>query len=189
MQSKTSKKKKALVLFGSPKKDGFTMKMLQCFLNALPPGYDITFFSAYERKVAPCIACGLCEKEDACVYHDMDEMDRLLRTVDLLIVATPIYNLGFPSPLKAVLDRTQRYFSARFARGVKPPIEKQKESVLLLSCGADDTVGAQMMERQLKMIYTVINARLREVILWKNTDRDDKMDCVKERLIKAAEDC
>ena len=186
MKCKTEKSGQALVLFGSPNKKGHTAQMLACFLQALPRSYETIFIDTYQKRYEPCTACGFCAQQDGCAFHDMDEVDSLLRTADLLIVATPIYNLGFPSPLKAVWDRTQRYFAARFQRGIRPPIPKAKRGVLLLSCGADDTLGAQMIQRQLQMIYTILNAQLEEVIIWKNTDEIKEMGDVQRQLKEAA---
>ena len=83
---------------------------------------------AYHQKIAPCLGCGFCEHKEGCVNSDFDQIDHLLRTCDYLVVASPVYNLSFPAPLKAIFDRTQRYFSARFVRGERPPIAKHKKS-------------------------------------------------------------
>ena len=116
-------KKKLLVLFGSPNGQGCTRKLLDSFLVRFRENnsWEITEINAYEENVHPCTGCKSCAKKEGCVFDDFDRIDKELRASDLLVVASPVYNCSFPSPLKAVLDRTQRYFEARFSLGIRPP--------------------------------------------------------------------
>ena len=167
--------KNAVVLFGSPKDNGFTAQLLNKFLSELNE-YKITIIDTYKENINPCTGCGICKLAESCKYHDLDEFDYMLRTTDLLIVATPVYNLSFPAPLKSVFDRMQRYFSARFFQNKKPPVEKRKKAVLLLTSGSDDENGPQIIISQLKMIFTVLNASLDYTIIWKNTDKNTSIN-------------
>ena len=67
-------------------------------------------FHAYQENMAPCTACGFDrQKRDAafliinCLTHCNPA------NADVVVVATPVYSLSFPAPLKAVFDRTQQY--------------------------------------------------------------------------------
>lgn len=42
-----------------------------------------------------------------------------LEDADAVIVATPVYNLSFPAPMKALFDRFQRYYEAHFRRKLR----------------------------------------------------------------------
>jgi multimeric flavodoxin WrbA len=179
--------KLALVLFGSPRKNGYTARMLHTFEARIAPAYRIVRLNAYELRAEPCIGCGYCEKTEGCRYRDLDQLDSLLRSADLLVVATPVYNLSFPSPLKAIFDRMQRYFSARFSMGIRPPISKHKKAMLLLTCGADSDEGLKVISRQLQMTFTVINAELTQTVLWKNTDREGEDVSALHKAASAAE--
>lgn len=162
-----------LVLYGSPHADGHTARLLRAFLE-LFDGEAVDIVNAYAKQIAPCTACGYCKKKEGCSNPDFDRVDMYIRRADLLVVASPVYNLTFPAPLKAVVDRTQRYFEARFSLGKKPPIEKPKRAVLLAACGSDD--GADILERQLKMIFSVMNTRLEHTVVWSGTDRATERD-------------
>ena len=183
--SKDNKEPIALILFGSPRKNGYTKKLLDEFLINLK-GYRIVLINAYEEAILPCVGCDRCKQQDACQFDDFDSIDSLLQSVDLIIVATPVYNLTFPAPLKAIFDRTQRYFSKRFVRGIKPPIEKKKKAVLLLSCGSNDPSGEWVIEKQLKMIFSVINTTLFEKIVWYNTDNDPPLEPLVSKMEQTA---
>ena len=98
--------KHALVLFSSPHKDGHTKKLLEAFLDGLKgKDWQVKSLDICKVNIHPCIACGYCQKADGCAFRDLDEFDRDLRACDLLVIATPVYNLSFPAQLKAVIDR------------------------------------------------------------------------------------
>ena len=60
---------------------------------------------------------------------------------DIVVVATPVYGLSFPAPLKAVFDRTQQYYEAYISRHIKHPFEKPKKGILLSVYGSNDKRG------------------------------------------------
>mgnify|MGYP001033559227 CR=1 FL=1 len=175
-----AKENKGLVLFSSPHAFGYTYKLLDLFIKTANK-YSFTVIDCYKKNVSPCIACGYCEKIAGCIFRDMDDIDIYLKTVDLLIFSSPIYNFSFPAPMKSVLDRMQRYFSERFSLNVRPPINKKKKGILLLSCGSEDTRGLEVIELQLKKIFTVINCELKATLVLKGTD---KLDSFPSPLIK-----
>lgn len=178
-----AEKKLLLVFFGSPHKKGKTARLLSTFLQAVgSDGLDVRVIDAYDEDVLPCTGCGFCKNEEACAKHDFDEIDALLRRADGIVVATPVYNLSFPSPLKAIVDRTQRYYEARFSLLKKPPIEKPKTAALLVTLGSDDLDGVDVITRQLKMVFSVMNTSLDGLAVWPHTDRPDG----EERFAQAA---
>ncbi len=162
--------KEALVLFGSPHSNGHTKLVLNLLLENIV-GYNFTIIDSYKESIKPCISCNLCKKSDKCIYNDFDNIDHMLKNADLLIIATPIYNLSFPAPLKAIFDRMQIYFSARFYRNLNPPIIKRKKGIILLTCGSSDEIGKNIILKQLKLIFSIINTYIYKVIVWNNTDK------------------
>lgn len=159
----------ALVLFASPR-NGYTKKLLNAFLNGLNGSYNVKIFDCYKLSPHPCISCGICEKNDTCCFNDLDEYDMLLNKAELLVFASPVYNLSVPSPLKALIDRSQRYFSKRFSLGIKPPIKIHKKSVLLLTCGSNDERGFEIITDQLSRMFTIINTELYASVFMSQTD-------------------
>lgn len=163
-------KKLILVLFGSPRKNGFTARLLSEFLAPLQDAAEIRLIDSYKCGIAPCTGCNLCARTEVCSQADFDELDALIRRADFIVIATPVYTLSFPAPLKAIVDRTQRYFAARFSIGVNPPIAKHKTAVLLVTSGSKNPEGAHIISRQLKMIFSVMNTSLEHEVAWLNTD-------------------
>ena len=101
-----------LVLYGSPHKNGNTNELLNNFLKNI--FYDkINIINAYEKTAHPCIDCKHCRKEQSCVFNDLNDLHEFIKSANILIIATPVYNCSLPSPLKAIIDRMQRYYSEK----------------------------------------------------------------------------
>lgn len=179
-------RKPAFVFFSSPHHDGFTSKALNIFMKNAE-GYKFNIIDCYKRETHPCIDCGYCKKKPKCIFNDMDDIDNCLREADLLIFASPVYNFSFPAPFKLMLDRMQRYFCARFFLGMKSPIFKEKNAILIATCGSDDDYGVNVMIMQLKKFFTIVNCRLLGTIILKDTDNlviTDIEDKIEKNVIK-----
>ncbi len=147
---------RVLVLFGSPHTEGSTARLLTACLEGMGD-VAVTRFHAFDIAAAPCDDCGFCREANGCRHRDLDAFYEALEAADVLVVATPVYNRAFPAPLKTLLDRLQRYWSARFVRGIRPPIARPKKTVLLTAAGADRTDGHYLAE-QLAPTLTVLNS-------------------------------
>ena len=100
---------------------------------------------------------------------DMDEFFRDFENADGIVIATPIYNLSFPAPLKAIFDRTQRYYNARFSLGKRPPIAKHRPAALLMAAG-DPHEDGDIAVKQLCRSFTVTNCTLVDHTICAGTD-------------------
>lgn len=129
-----------LLINGSPHKDGPTARLIGAFLEGVRPGAQVDRIDCFRLNPRACDGCGYCGERDGCSKRDLDEYYALLEAADVLVLALPIYNLSFPAPMKALIDRSQRYWSARFLRGVRPPIPRGKQVALITVSG--DSRGA-----------------------------------------------
>lgn len=164
-----------LTLFGSPHEEGSCGQLLAAFRGGLPGGWRETVVSAYPLQPVPCDDCGYCHRADGCSKPDLREVYAALEEADALAVVTPVYNRSFPAPLKAVLDRTQRYWAARFLRGVRPPISRAKQVVLLTASGSPDEGDARLLEQQLLPALTIWNARLLAAVHYTGSDSGEEL--------------
>ena len=130
----------------------------------------IDWIYCYEMLPQPCDDCGYCRDRDGCCKDDLQNFYPLLESADVLVFATPVHNLSFSAPLKALIDRTQCYWSARFCRGIRPPIIRAKRTILLTSAGSEDPSAGMMVERQLLPALTILNARLIASIHYSGAD-------------------
>lgn len=162
---------KVMALMGSPRKSGYTAKLLGTLLREFPKGTQIEIVNLYELNPIPCNACGYCKAGNGCSKKDLEEFFKKFETADVIIFATPIYFMGVPAPMKALIDRFQRYYEARFRRNVKHPIEKRRKAALIVTSGSDGEIGYEVVKHQLLQAFSVLNIELGGAMLARNTDK------------------
>lgn len=169
--------RKTVVLYGSPRQDGATAKVLSML------GDDVTVIDCYAKAVKPCDDCRGCYTHGGCVKRDMDDVYEAVEQADKLVFLTPVYNRSFPAPMKAVIDRLQCYWAARFIRGVRPPIAKPKTAVLITVCGSDRDDGECLLY-QLEPQLTVLHVTDTKALHIKGSDGEVDWDMVRESVRK-----
>lgn len=161
--------KKILVLNGSPRKDSVSSALCNSFVSSAGEA-EIKSYNAYKMNAKPCMGCGYCDRNVGCCFSDLDGFMSDFEQADYFVISTPVYNSGVPAPLKAVVDRFQRYYALRFAHGVKPPVAKHKKAALIITAGSKgegkDEIKA-MFERQ----FTVLNTELVTTVFFDGTDK------------------
>lgn len=161
---------KALILFGSPKRNSHTAQLCGAFLQGLSKSFEVEIIRLFELMPKPCNDCGYCKASEGCSKKDLDSFMQKYADADLIVVASPVYLCSFPAPMKALFDRFQRFYCARFRRGIATPIEKPKKAVLLLSAGSDGSEAQSMIETQVKRAFSVMNTTIAGTVLAENTD-------------------
>lgn len=157
---------KILVVNGSPKSDGATAKLLEAL--DLPEQSD--YIDCFKKLPLPCMDCGFCKEEFSCALKDLEKEYELIEQADIIIFAFPVYNMSLPSPLKALVERFQKYFNAHFALGIKQPVEKPKKIGIIISSGSDDEFSKTVCVSQIKQAFSVMNGEVECVHWQKNTD-------------------
>ena len=173
--------KKVLALMASPRKTGYTAKLLGTLLREFPKGTAIEIVNLYELNPIPCNACGYCKAVNGCSKKDLEDFFKQFEEADVIVFATPVYFMGVPAPFKALIDRFQRYYEARFRRNIKTPIEKKRKAVLIATAGGDGEIGFEVIKHQLLQAATVLNIDFKGAMLARNTDKCgvDKTDIEK----------
>lgn len=169
---------KTVVFVGSPRKNGATATVLSMLSDRLG---DATVVDAFARAVKPCDDCRGCYTHDGCVKRDMDDVYEAIEQADRLVFVTPVYNRSFPAPLKAMIDRLQCYWAARFIRGKKPPIERPKTAFLITVCGSDRDDGACLLH-QLEPPFTILNVTDTKAVHITGCDGNVDWESVEEKL-------
>lgn len=162
-----------VALFGSPHPDGPTARLLAELLREAPTDAATRVVSVFSEPAAPCDDCRACDTVPGCVKNRSGDLFEAVERADFLIVATPVYLLSFPAPLKAVFDRFQQYYCARFRRGLKPAVARPKRAFLLLTQGSDSDEGPRFVRRQCERAFSVMNTRLTGEYVLAGTDGPD----------------
>lgn len=171
---------KISVIFGSPTPNGATAALLKSFLSKVPDSAEVSVFSAYEISPAPCDACGYCRSGGQCRYSELDELFSSVCDSDVIVIATPIYFFSFPAPLKAIIDRTQRFFNGN------PEAYRPKKAVVLCTGGAPHA-DAQIILQQLRWVLPYFNASVYDTVVMNNTDLSGISSEVLTKAAEAAE--
>ena len=164
-----SSSKRVLVLFGSPHKDGPTKKLLDAFLDELDQP-DVQMVDAFAGTIRPCNDCGACKTQTNCVIED--GLVQKIEWADFIVVASPVYFLSFPAPLKQIVDRFQVFFSRRFVHGMRPTMARAKKGVLLACSGSEDDRGFTIMKQQLMMAFSVMHTAFVGSVCLSGTDQN-----------------
>ena len=133
--------RKILVLYCSARKNGNSAKLASAFIKgAVAAGHTVTECFTANKRIGPCLACDSCQRHNGeCVQKDdMQAIIRLLQEHDTLVIAAPVYYLGFPGTFKTLLDRT--YAESAIGRKITASI------LLTTACKKEEHVTNVMIQ-------------------------------------------
>lgn len=114
---------KILGILGSPRKGGNTDILLDMALEgAGSKGAETEKICLGDLNFKGCIECAGCDKTGVCILtDDMTPIYDKLKTADAIILASPIFFAGITSQLKAMIDRCQSEWIAKYVlKHIKP---------------------------------------------------------------------
>lgn len=144
-----------LILMGSPRKNGNTVKLLEPFIRELQSlGHTTETVWLYEKEIHGCEACRCCQRDwttFGCKYQDdmVEIFDKVL-SADRLILATPIYCWYCTAPMKAALDRLMYGMNKYYGEEKGPSLWADKHVALLETCGYRPEKGSDLFEEGMR---------------------------------------
>lgn len=132
-------------------------------------GYNFFEFNAYKELLRPCFGCNTCKRTGQCHLSDFKKIDYFINVVkpDILIIASPMYNFGFPAPLKAFFDRLQPYYN-----NFKCSNSSFKKAILFMSSGRKIYNKGEFIKK-INIILRPLNFKVRYTCFYENTDYKD----------------
>lgn len=130
-----------LGISGSPRQGGNTDLLLdQALSGARSAGADTEKIVLARLNIQGCTACGKCADTGVCVIKDdMELLYSKLRQMEGIIVAAPIYFLGLPSQLKALIDRCEAFWMLKTNLGqTVSPTGRRRPGAFISVAGAPD---------------------------------------------------
>ncbi len=126
---------KAVVLFGSPRKNGNTSVLVDVFARTLrAKQHEVKILSLNDLNIHPCQGCFACKEKGECrVNDDMTGVKEDMLAADVLVYATPIYWFGPSGQLKLSMDRSLVFLDADYRSRLQG-----KKAVSLITC-ADES--------------------------------------------------
>lgn len=123
-----------LVLACSPRRGGNTDTAAAVAAENLGSGRDVAYLR--DHDVLPCVSCGYCSAHPGgpCPLTARDGSAPLLASLEKaasVLVVSPVYFYHVPAQLKALMDRTQPWWTRRAALGLGPGGERVAHAVLI----------------------------------------------------------
>lgn len=183
---------KAIILHGSPRKNGNTIKITERFIDGLKlGGVVVDFIDTTKLNISPCLGCLKCEGKDSCVIKDeMTEIYSKIINSDIIVLSSPVYFASFSAQLKTVIDRCQYLHSRKYV--LKLDAEINRDGYLIFSAGSKNRDTINSMELSAKFFMLSANAKLQESIFALDLDnvpienRRDVLDLAYEVGYKAS---
>jgi len=126
---------KAIILFGSPRKDGNTILPVRVFAQTLKGrGCDVRTIYLNDLNIRPCQGCLTCLPKGICkINDDMKDIRKYITESDLIVYASPVYWFAPSSQLKVVIDRSIAFFDMEYNSRIKG-----KRAVTIMTCADED---------------------------------------------------
>lgn len=117
-----------LGILGSPRQGGNTELLLsEALRGAAAAGARTTLLKIANLDIAGCSECNDCYKTGECSIQDeMTEVYEAIERADRVLVASPIFFMGLPAQMKAVIDRCQAYWALKYK--LKLPLSRPGEA-------------------------------------------------------------
>jgi multimeric flavodoxin WrbA len=136
-------------ILGSPKTDGNTAKVLGLVEELIRQDHEVDRIDVAGSDVNGCVGCHACQNvPDApgCVQKDdaVPFFERMMRS-DVVIYASPLYCWGFPSQMKAFIDRHFCLATGYGGPDYKSLVEG-KRTALLVTCGGPVENNADLIQ-------------------------------------------
>lgn len=132
---------KILALLGSPRKKGNTETLLDQALEGVLeklPNAEIKKVHLNDMTIVPCQSCGGCLKTGSCVRNDdMSDIYSDLGDSDILILASPVYFGMVSAQTKAVIDRCQCFWAAKYLLGKRLGDESKRKAAFICASAMD----------------------------------------------------
>jgi len=110
------------------------MLLKEVLRGAEKAGAETRLFILSEMKFSPCTHCEGCLAEGKCVINDdMSLLYPELESLDVLVLASPIYFYGLTAQAKAMVDRCEAFWARKYV--LKKPISRTKRKGVFISVG------------------------------------------------------
>lgn len=129
----------ALILNGSPRKNGNTSHALRAIEDGLMRNHTVESLNVYDFTFRPCRNCDACKRNGGnCIQaDDTVKIINKVTDADLIIFGSPVYWWGISAQLKDVVDK----FYSRDDE-TKPTLRTRKK-IGIVACGADSLTNLE----------------------------------------------
>jgi len=180
---------RVLGILGSPRKEGNTDILLQELLKgARSKGARTEEIYLPGMNFKGCIECGGCNKTGICILKDdMTPIYAKLRSADIVILASPIFFAGVTAQLKAMIDRCQSEWVAKYVlkkRKTQYAIRNAK-GVFICVGGFKKDIFFQSAKKTVEVFFRTLNIDFKDELFFGAVEKAGDIKNVKGALEKA----
>lgn len=141
-----------LGICGSPRKQATDYVLKEALSMLEKRNFETEFYGVRGKDISPCRHCDYCMRKGECIIKDdMYDVYSLMRDADGLILATPVYNGGLSSQLKAIMD------CCRALGAVDFDFMRYKVG-MAIAVGGDRIGGQELAIQQIMTFYILTGA-------------------------------
>lgn len=110
---------KVLIINGSPRVNGNSARLVDEIVSIFKKDdIEVTNYQVGAKAIRGCMACGYCYEHNECVFKDdVNELAKLFKDADGLIILSPVYYGSANGSLISLLDRL--FYSTNFDKRFK----------------------------------------------------------------------
>lgn len=131
-----------LSLQGSPRRRGSTARLAAAFARSLPDCRTRTIH-LFQEHILPCRGCITCKNRPCPLPDSVSRLQAELERADALLLSAPVFFYGFPSHVKALIDRTLPWW-------YHPPQRLKRPAFFLATCGSNRAREFEVIVREAK---------------------------------------
>lgn len=162
---------KVLGILGSPRRGGNSELLLDKALEgANSVGLNTEKIVLNELKFSPCQECAGCAKTGKCIIEDeMQIVYKKLAEAEAIILASPIFFGSLPAQVKAMIDRCQCLWVAKYVLKKDTPPKTKKGHLILVGATNRDSFFKNA-ESIVKNFFSVLGVEFKENLYCPNVD-------------------
>jgi len=173
---------KIAAVFGSPRNRGNSESLTEILLNELGESdVEIERYHLRSMNYSGCVACDACKtKQESCILSDdLTPLLTSLESVDILVLASPVYFMGLTSQMKAFIDRLYSVMKPRYyARTDAGRLSRGKRLVFVLTQRANSGYFMDILQRY-NALFRILGFKAAHIV--RGTGLDESRDAASQR--------
>lgn len=163
-----------LGILGSPCLNGNTADLLDAALDgARAAGAQTEQLDLARMNLQPCLECRACDSGAECV-HSRDDMGIIysrIRSVDGIVLASPIFFMSVTAQTKAMIDRCQCFWVERYALKKRAYEGRRRPKGLFVSCaGSPKPIVFEPAKHVVRAFFAALDYEYSGEVLLGHTD-------------------
>jgi len=174
---KEESKISALLVYGSPRRNGNTDELMNKFEEGLMQNKNTEqSFLSIEKvfvkslEFSPCSECRHCSINGECaILDEMQGVYSKLINCDFLAVSSPIFFTAVSGYLKSFIDRCQRFWVLKYELK-KQVIQKERKGIFISTAGSGSDTIFDCSRKTIRALFDVLNVKYERDFTYKNID-------------------